>query len=135
MNDINAVGAHLDRTHFTPAELKRVHKLIEIEKNRLKERGNAARESQKSIGELKKLIYKDDPEVDIEEILEEIKKFNNGIDDKEIKLSYNEEIDRVIITVLNKHSHEIIAVYPCEELQHLARHLKEMIGIIFDKEA
>jgi len=75
-----------------------------------------------------------DTGVNVEQLVKELKKYNNQLQyfDKEIKLSINEEIDRVIVTVINKNTNEVIYEYPYKEMQQLAAHLKDMTGFMFD---
>ena len=55
--------------------------------------------------------------------------------DRTVHLSVNKNINRVIITVVDKESNEVVSEFPCEEIQHLAAHLKEVIGLLYDDEA
>jgi flagellar protein FlaG len=53
---------------------------------------------------------------------------------KRVKLRVNKEINRVVITIVDKSTNEVIKQIPSEELQNLARHLNEAIGVLFDRE-
>lgn len=89
-------------------------------------------------GERKEYLEKSDikAKIDVEKIVKELKKYNNQLQyfDKEVKLSINEEIDRVVVTVINKNTNKVIYQYPYEELQRLAAHLKNMRGLELDAE-
>lgn len=85
--------------------------------------------------QIKQLIQKEIPELNAEELAEnlEISKPIDLINHK-VRLSVNKNINRVIITVVDKESNEVVKEFPCEEIQHLAAHLKEAIGLLFDEE-
>lgn len=74
---------------------------------------------------------------ELEKIKQDLKKYNNQLQfhDKEVKLSINEEIDRLIVTVINKKTNKVIYEYPYEEIQHLAKHLKDLSGFMYDVQA
>ena len=112
-------------------------KVMNLMVNRLANSGNNNQRSgvvlDRNINELK--IEK--PEVDLENVKDSLKKISEASEflDKKVELRVNEDINRVIITVLEKGSNRVIREIPCEELQNLAAHLKEAIGILFDKKA
>jgi len=72
-----------------------------------------------------------------DKITEEIRKVaeESKLLNRKIQLSVNEELNRVVITVVEKNSNRIIREIPSEELQNLAKHLKDAIGVLFDKTA
>ncbi|MBN2544380.1 MAG: flagellar protein FlaG [Spirochaetes bacterium] len=72
---------------------------------------------------------------DIEKIQIDLNKMLDSLNflDKKIKLSYNDDINRVIITIMDKETNEVVKQFPSVELQNLAEHLKKAIGILFDK--
>ncbi len=67
-------------------------------------------------------------EVDLNRLIENMRLF-----DRTVKLHYNDEINRVIITVMKKDTNEVIKEFPSVEIQHLAMQLKKAIGILFDQ--
>jgi flagellar protein FlaG len=85
--------------------------------------------------EVKALIKKDFE--DLESTKSTFKKIADASEtlDKQVKLSINRDINRVIITIIEKDSGRVIVEIPCKELQDLDKHLKEAIGILFDKTA
>ncbi len=85
---------------------------------------------------LKKLISKEMSPPDTDKLMEELSSIISKSDvlNKRIRLSVNPQINRIIITVLHKQTGELIRQIPCEELQHLAEHLREASGIFYDKE-
>lgn len=86
--------------------------------------------------QIKQLIQKQIPELDAKELANDLK-ISKPIDliDHKVHLSVNKAINRVIITVVDKESNEVVKEFPCEEIQNLAAHLKEAIGLLFDEEA
>jgi flagellar protein FlaG len=86
--------------------------------------------------EIKKIIQKESPDVDAEKILKSLEEFNAmDIMNKEVRLSYNKEINRIIISVIDKNTNEVIREIPCKELQNLAKYLREEIGNLYDQKA
>jgi len=73
--------------------------------------------------------------VDIQRIQEELNKIiaNTDIFSRRVQLSYNEDINRVIVTVIDRDSGEVLREIPSKELQNLARHLQDAIGVLYDK--
>lgn len=82
-----------------------------------------------SFEQLKQLVKKEIPEIEFENIqknLEKIKQLTKSID-KEVKLSVNKDINRIIISIVEKNTGRIISEFPCDELQKLALSLKKVI--------
>lgn len=86
--------------------------------------------------QIKQLIQKEIPELDAKKLADNLE-ISKPIDliDYKVHLSVNKAINRVIITVVDKESNEVVKEFPCEEIQRLAAHLKEAIGLLFDGEA
>lgn len=76
-------------------------------------------------------------EDDLKQISIEINKLvaSKDLSNRRVELHYNKELNRVIITVYDKESNEVLREIPCKELQNLALYLKEAIGLIFDNKA
>jgi flagellar protein FlaG len=87
--------------------------------------------------ELKKFIVDEHTHPEIEQVMDELKKLTetNDVLNRRVKLSINKEINRIIITVVDKNTDEVIREIPCRELQNLAAQLKEAIGILYDHNA
>ncbi|OHD07004.1 MAG: hypothetical protein A2086_13345 [Spirochaetes bacterium GWD1_27_9] len=85
--------------------------------------------------QIKEIMKKTIPEKDLKKILEDLNEIINSslTINKRVQLSFNEEINRVIITVLDNETGKTIVEIPCEEIQKLAVHLKEASGILYDK--
>jgi flagellar protein FlaG len=73
-------------------------------------------------------------EADLKQISDDINRLvtSRAISNMRVELHFNEEINRIIITVYNKDNNEIVREIPCKELQNLAMYLKEAVGLIFD---
>jgi len=86
---------------------------------------------------LENIINFEGKEFDLEKVQIDLNKMLNSLNflDKKIKLSYNDEINRVIITIMDKQTNEVVKQFPSVEIQNLAVHLKRAIGILFDKMA
>ena len=86
--------------------------------------------------QIKQLVQKEIPELSAEKLADDME-ISKPIDliDRTVHLSVNKNINRVIITVVDKESNEVVSEFPCEEIQHLAAHLKEAIGLLYDDEA
>jgi len=54
---------------------------------------------------------------------------------KNTRLTYdiNEKLNRVIVKVIDKDTNQIIKELPDEELQRIQEHIKDAIGILFDR--
>jgi flagellar protein FlaG len=84
--------------------------------------------------EIKNIIQDQMPVQDMDKLVENIRKIIEASDvfNKKVELKINKEINRVIITVIDKNSNEVLREIPCVELQQLAAHLQEAIGVLFD---
>ena len=84
---------------------------------------------------LEEIVNQNVEKIDIQRIQDELNKIiaNTDIFSRKIQLSYNEEINRVIVTVVDRDSGEVLREIPSKDLQRLARHLKDAIGVLYDK--
>jgi flagellar protein FlaG len=87
--------------------------------------------------EIKNLIEKQMPGKGLEKLAENIKKIIDASDyfSRVVELRVNKEINRIIITILDKNTNQVIREIPCVEIQDLDAHLKEAIGVLFDTKA
>ncbi|MBP7551788.1 MAG: flagellar protein FlaG [Spirochaetes bacterium] len=98
------------------------------------ERKNAAKALTQD--EIKKLIKKEIPGLDSENAMELIGNSQSlELLNHKVHLRMNKDINRVIITIVDKESNQVVKEIPCEELQNLAAHLKKAVGVLYDKEA
>jgi flagellar protein FlaG len=74
------------------------------------------------------------PREEIEQVAEFLSEsanlFNVGL-----KFNINEDTDRVIVSVVNKDTEEVIRQIPPEEVVDLAKRLNEMAGVLFNQTA
>jgi len=116
-------------------------KMIRIMFNHLsKNSGNSAsrfKDNNKNMSdeEFRQLLEKEFPQAD--EVMKELGTIaeSNQILNKRVKLSLNKEINRIIITIVEKDTDRVIKEIPCREIQSLAAHLKQAIGILYDDNA
>jgi uncharacterized FlaG/YvyC family protein len=68
----------------------------------------------------------------VQQSLDKIKELTKSID-QEVRLSVNKDINRIIISVVEKSSGRLITEYPCDELQKLALSLKRVIDTLTEE--
>jgi len=90
-----------------------------------------------SANDIKDIIKKEIPEFELDEVMDGLKKLaeTSEILNKKVKLRLNKDINRIIITIVERSSNRILREIPCEEIQSLAAHLKEAIGVLMDTKA
>jgi flagellar protein FlaG len=100
-----------------------------------KEKPNTVKEL--SNKEINDLIKKEIPEFELDEVMDGLKKLAEASEilNKKVKLRLNKDINRIIITVIERGSNRILREIPCTELQNLAIHIKDAIGVILDTKA
>lgn len=72
------------------------------------------------------------------EDVEEVAKFLNestNLFNLSISFQVNEDIDRVVVSVVDKDTEELIRQIPSEEVVQLAKRLNEMVGVLFNETA
>ena len=84
---------------------------------------------------LEEIVNQNVNKVDIQRIQDELNKIiaNTDIFSRKIQLNYAGDINRIVITVIDKDSGEVLREIPSKELQNLARHLQDAIGVLYDK--
>ena len=85
--------------------------------------------------EIKKIVNAEIP--NIEEVVNNLNNItaSSNILNKKVRLSLNKELNRVIISIVDKDTDRVIKEIPCKEIQNLAAHLKRAIGILYDNNA
>lgn len=73
--------------------------------------------------------------VNLERLQQRLKEYNSQLQfqEQEVKLSLNEEINRVIITVINKNTKEVVYEFPYKEIQQLIAQLQDITGVMLDQ--
>jgi len=70
-----------------------------------------------------------------EEMQQFVQKLNkeSASSDERISFSYNEKLNRIILKVINSNTDEIVREIPAKDMVSLMEHLKDSLGILFDK--
>ncbi len=70
-----------------------------------------------------------------EQLKDTVKKLNIQMDmlNTNIKFGFSDEIEAMYVKVHEKSSGRLIRKFPTDEAMKLAKHMKEFIGILFDK--
>jgi uncharacterized FlaG/YvyC family protein len=86
--------------------------------------------------EINDLIKHEIPGLELDNVIDGLKKLaeTSEILNKKVTLRINKDINRVIIVVMEKNTNRIIKEIPYEEIQNLAAHLKQAIGVLYDNE-
>jgi flagellar protein FlaG len=87
-----------------------------------------------------KVLTKEDLKKRYPELEETIRDLNKIAEsdptlNRRVRLSVNKDIDRIIISIVDRNTDRVIKEIPCKELQDLAVHLKKAIGILYDNNA
>lgn len=85
--------------------------------------------------DIEEMILKKLPNVEAKKIkvdLEKLKKLPSILN-RAVKLRVNSDINQVVITVIDKDTNRVIKEIPSKELQNLARHLNEIVGLLYDR--
>jgi flagellar protein FlaG len=102
-------------------------------RHKIQNKGNAKILTDEEI----KSLFKDNiPKQELEKISIEINRMveSKDLSNRRVELRINSEINRIIITVFDKNTNEVVREIPCKELQNLAIYLKEAIGLFYDKQ-
>jgi uncharacterized FlaG/YvyC family protein len=120
---------------INPMNSNRIFKLMVNHLANVKPTVNHEIDTGLSDQEMTELIKRKLPGAEPENIIRDLKKLAEASDivNKKVKLSINPDINRMIITIMEKDTNRVISIIPCEELQKLAMHLKEAVGILYDK--
>jgi flagellar protein FlaG len=113
-------------------------RIITLVNNLLESRNDAVRSRPiLSKEEIREAMQDQISNENLDKILDNINKIIEASDifNKKVQLRVNKDINRVIIIVVDKDSNKVIREIPCVELQNLAAHLQEAIGVLFDKQA
>lgn len=88
-----------------------------------------------SAEELQDIVKKELPGFDFKDMLKDLQKISKASEvfNKKVSVSFNKDLNRVIFTIIDKKNNKVIQEIPCSELQNLALHLKQAVGILYDK--
>jgi flagellar protein FlaG len=79
-------------------------------------------------------VKKAEPIVDVEAVAQELNNTLRMMDTK-IAFSVDRSTSRVVISVINAETQEVIRQIPPDDMLHLAARIKELLGVIFDATA
>ncbi len=68
-----------------------------------------------------------------EEAAQELQRLSDMVNGNKLQFSVNKELDRVIISVVDSSTNEVIKQIPSEDLQRIQIHMKHVIGLLFDE--
>ncbi len=69
---------------------------------------------------------------EIKRAIEQIKLYPDQVD-KRLKFRVSESRDRVIVTIIDRNTGEVLKEIPPKEIQQLHKHIQEAMGLLFDK--
>ncbi len=69
---------------------------------------------------------------EIKQALEQVKLYPDQVD-KRLKFRVSEEMERVIVTIIDRNTGEVLKEIPPKEIQQLHKHIQEAMGLLFDK--
>ncbi len=80
-------------------------------------------------------LNKENKEEVKQSLKEAVKNLNAQMDmlNTNIKFGFNDKIEALYVNVLEKSSGKLIRKFPTEEAMKLAEHMKEFVGMLFDK--
>ncbi len=69
---------------------------------------------------------------DLKNIVDELNKISDSLN-TEVKFKFNDKINEVYITVIDKKNGKVISKLPSEEAMKIKESMKELVGSLFDK--
>ncbi len=69
---------------------------------------------------------------DTHELVKKVQKVADMFN-REIQFRVNEKIDKVVVTVIDSKTSQVIREIPSKDIQRLEEHLQEVLGILFDE--
>lgn len=73
-------------------------------------------------------------EKDTKELVDKLNE-QMGVLNTSIRFGYNDKINSMFVNILEAKSGKVIRKIPTEEVMSLSEHLKELVGVIFDKKS
>lgn len=124
MEIFNAVSKQMDSASVKPTNTQNLD-TREVEQSRFKQ--EAAKESRAQNAQDKKEIR--------QQLNETVKNLNSQMESLETNISFgfNDKIESMYVSVLERSSGQLIRKIPSEEAMKLSEHFQEIIGMIFDK--
>ncbi len=124
MEIFNAVSKQMNAATAKPAGAQNLE-TRQVEQSHLKQ--EVAKDSQTQNAQDKKEIQ--------QQLNETVKNLNSQMESLETNISFgfNDEIETMFVSVLERSSGKLIRKIPTEEAMKLSEHFQEIIGMIFDK--
>ena len=69
----------------------------------------------------------------LEASVEQLQRLSDLVTGNKLRFAVNDEIGRVVVTVLDASTNEVIREIPSEDLQRIQARMKRAIGILFDE--
>ena len=70
---------------------------------------------------------------DIEASAKELQRLSDMVTGHKLRFNVNEETNRVVVTVVNASTNEVIRQIPSEDVQRIQARMKHAIGVLFDE--
>lgn len=69
----------------------------------------------------------------IEASAKELQRLSDMVTGNKLKFTVNDELNKVVVTVVNSSTNEVIRQIPSEDLQRIQARMKHAIGLLFDE--
>lgn len=70
---------------------------------------------------------------DIEASARELQRLSDMVTGHKLKFNVNDELNKIVVTVVNASTNEIIRQIPSEDVQKIQARMKHAIGVLFDE--
>ncbi|MGA1847482.1 flagellar protein FlaG [Deferribacter abyssi] len=74
-------------------------------------------------------------QINEQELKKQIKDLNNALDIMNVKREFviDRDLNQIVVKIVDSEKNEVIRQIPSEEALRLAKNIKEMVGLLFDK--
>lgn len=72
-------------------------------------------------------------QADIEASARELQKLSDMVTGHKLQFNVNSELNKIVVTVVNASTNEIIREIPSEDIQKIQARMKHAIGVLFDE--
>ena len=69
----------------------------------------------------------------IEASAKELQRLSDMVTGNKLKFTVNDELNKIVVTVVNSSTNEVIRQIPSEDLQRIQARMKHAIGLLFDE--
>lgn len=70
---------------------------------------------------------------DIEASAKELQRLSDMVTGHKLQFNVNNELDKIVVTVVNASTNEVIRQIPSEDIQKIQARMKHAIGVLFDE--